>query len=228
MGLVIGVGVAIWLIVILVRILTDDGGYSEQTAAWQTGTFTDPRDGKTYKTVKIGNQTWMARNLGYGGAHGNCYNGDPSNRDKYGVLYSWEGAQKACPPGWHLPSREEWKELIDFVGGEEVAGDKLKVGADWKNPYTGDPGNGTNDYGFSALPGGEGDGIGGFKYIKYIGFWWSSTSYSNSVAYCRSMNGSDATALEFERPKSNLYSVRCVQDQDVTSPIEEQNSTTKG
>ena len=80
----------------------------------------DPRDGKKYKTVKIGNQTWMAENLNYEIADSYCYNNDTSNCDKYGRLYTRDAALKACPAGWHLPSMDEFKTLIETVGGEKI------------------------------------------------------------------------------------------------------------
>jgi len=83
-------------------------------------TFTDPRDGKVYRTVKIGNQVWMAENLNYDAPGSKCYNNNPANAEKYGRLYDWETAKKVCPAGWHLPSNDEWKVLVDFVGGEKL------------------------------------------------------------------------------------------------------------
>ena len=81
-------------------------------------TFTDSRDGKTYKTVKIGNQTWMAENLNFTTAEGSwCYDDDTVNCNKYGRLYSWETARDVCPAGWHLPSKAEFETLLSNVGG---------------------------------------------------------------------------------------------------------------
>ncbi|MDR2694074.1 MAG: fibrobacter succinogenes major paralogous domain-containing protein, partial [Chitinispirillales bacterium] len=114
------------------------------------GTFTDSRDGKTYNTVKIGKQTWMAENLNYGTSSGSwCYNDRDSYCKKYGRLYEWETAKKTCPSGWHLPSRQEWEALVTYAGGYEAAGKRLKSTIGWN-----DSGSGTDDYGFSALPGG--------------------------------------------------------------------------
>ncbi len=100
----------------------------------ETGTFTDSRDNKTYKWVKIGNQVWMADNLAYTGSgivhkpdivdwmdinagyNGWCYyETDTSLEKKYGVLYQWDAAKEACPSGWHLPTQAEWVELITYL-----------------------------------------------------------------------------------------------------------------
>jgi uncharacterized protein (TIGR02145 family) len=140
------------------------------------GTFTDTRDGQTYKTVKIGRQTWMAQNLNYETLSGSwCYidhnkywhYGDSIFYcNTYGRLYDWYAAKIACPAGYHLPSFEEWDKLVATVGDENVAGTRLKAKSGWdfydckeaeifddENCY-GRDGNGTDDFGFSALPGG--------------------------------------------------------------------------
>ena len=109
------------------------------------GTMTDLRDGKTYKTVKIGNQTWMAENLNYYARNSWC-----NKCEIYGQLYTYESALNASPSGWHLPSDQEWSTLIDYLGGEAVAGGKLKATTGWNSPNT----EATNSSGFSALPGG--------------------------------------------------------------------------
>ena len=77
----------------------------------------DMRDGKKYKTVKIGSQTWMAENLNYETQDSYCYENDESNCSKYGRLYTWTAAKKACPSGWHLPSKAEFETLFSSVGG---------------------------------------------------------------------------------------------------------------
>jgi uncharacterized protein (TIGR02145 family) len=137
--------------------------------AQMNGSFTDTRDGKSYKWVKIGNQTWMAENLAYKPESGdyNIYENKVDYLLRYGYLYNWETAKKVCPEGWHLPNHKEFNELIAFVGPDP--GIKLKA----KNGWLMD-GNGTDDHGFSALPGGK-HSRGKFSEIEYLGFWWSST-----------------------------------------------------
>jgi uncharacterized protein (TIGR02145 family) len=123
--------------------------------AQQKGTFKDTRDGKTYKTVKIGTQTWMAENLNYSGTASNpegaCYDGKPANCTKYGRMYTWNFL--ICPKGWYAPTKEDWQKLIDFAGGKEEAGKNLKAKSGW-DKHEGNPGNGEDKFGFAALPGG--------------------------------------------------------------------------
>ena len=140
-----------------------------------TGEFKDARDNRTYKTVKIGNQTWMAENLKFAQdslVESWCYDNDPTNCQKKGRMYSWMGAinrtaeecgyQKACsltypvqgicPEGWHIPSKEEFETLIETVGGYAVAGARLKSKENWEPAWNGCVG--TDDYQFSAVSGG--------------------------------------------------------------------------
>ena len=176
-------------------------------AVVQRGSFSDQREGRTYKTVKIGSQTWMAENLNYNASGSKCYENAESNCQKYGRLYDWNTAMKSCPSGWHLPNGDEWQKLVDFAGGDEVAGTYLKAKEGWA-----ENGNGTDSYGFSALPGGIGYSSGSFGNVGNYGFWWSATEYTASSAYFRNMYNSDASVLRDYGNKSYLYSVRCVQD----------------
>jgi len=163
--------------------------------------FIDPRDGKKYRTVKIGKQVWMAQNLNYEAEGSKCYNNDSAKAKKYGRLYDWETAMKACPEGWHLPSDAEWDELINYAYSHG-----LKASSGWNNDaFTGNSANGSDVYGFSALPGGKGEGFGGFSSIGDEGNWWSSSSR------CWYMFGN--MGFESGLGSGKLCSVRCVQDQ---------------
>jgi len=174
--------------------------------AQQKGTFADPRDGKVYKTVKIGTQTWFAENLNYEAEGSVCYENNPDNCAKYGRLYNWETAMKVCPKGWHLPSNDEWNVLVEFAGGEGVAGDKLKTKSGWRED------NGTDELSFSALPGGIGF-LGDYGLIGYYGYWWSAFSkYSCYYAYWHGMTYSEEGAAEEDFEPYFLRSVRCLQD----------------
>ncbi len=172
------------------------------------GVLTDTRDGKKYKVVKIGNQTWMAENLNYDASGSKCHRNEPANCAKYGRLYNWETAKKACPSGWHLPVNDEWGVLVSAVGGEEVAGKKLKSKSGWN-----ENGGGTDEFGFSALPGGNGYSVDGLFYdAGDIGYWWSDSEYSNRSVHVRRMNYNDEDANWNTLDKLDLFSVRCLQD----------------
>jgi len=174
--------------------------------------FTDSRDGQKYRSVKIGGKTWMARNLNYQTGNSWCYGGDDLNCDRYGRLYDWNTAKTACPAGWHLPSREEWKGLVS-ASGDGKAGIALKSKTDW--PVTVDgktfPGGGSDDYGFSALPGGS-RFSGSFDNVGKLGFWWTATE-KGSGAYRRRIDYDVNSVNENNRDKSDGYSVRCVKDE---------------
>jgi len=197
------------------------------------GTFTDTRDKKTYKTVKIGTQTWMAENLNYNANGSRCYGeggkiidfegidaipSTPSKAyiqarcKKYGRLYNWETAMKACPSGWHLPSTAEWGVLESSVGGKETAGISLKTKSGW-NEIEGDISEGTDKFGFSALPGGYGYSGVDFYYDGYDGFWWSFSEKNNRKANIRMNSQLDHIGYEYGNDEKNhLYSIRCIKD----------------
>ncbi|GBU26324.1 hypothetical protein R83H12_03020 [Fibrobacteria bacterium R8-3-H12] len=201
--------------------------------------FTDSRDGNKYRSVKIGNQTWMAENLNYAGKNddiGVCYGKKPENCKKYGTLYTWSEAMKVCPSGWHLPSEKEWKTLVDFAGGDTIAGKKLKAKIGWveykcKYEETTNRGNiividkcSTDEFGFSALPGGKSPG-GYFVNVGDYGYWWSASEGTGDCtgdSYCPRNDDTFARAAEFsynyERyylgsgKKDSFLSVRCLKD----------------
>ena len=130
-------------------------------------TIVDGRDGQVYKIVKIGDQVWFAENLNYQVDGSRCYDDRPENCEIYGRLYNWRTALTACPEGWRLPSTQDWRELIGFLGGEEVAHIKMtKVGA-WRSELWVP----TNESGFSGLPAGRGSGSGSFAEIGQSTWW---------------------------------------------------------
>jgi uncharacterized protein (TIGR02145 family) len=176
----------------------------------------------TCKSVTIGGVKWMAENLNIQTVESWCYGGDNSNCAKYGRLYTWEAAKSACPAGWRLPSRDEWDTLATRVGGtknamrrEDVyhwanAGKKLKAKSGWN-----DGGNGSDDVGFSALPGGcrgSGDSILGdsFYLVGDFGFWWTATERDAANAYERNMGWDDEGMVDDYGDKNVGFSVRCV------------------
>ena len=211
----------------------------------ETGTFTDDRDGTVYKTIKIGNQVWMAENLRYlpsvvGQATSSnsepCYyvydyNGTDVEEAKattiytiFGALYNWpaamdgenssstnpSGVKGVCPTGWHLPSDAEWTQLVEYLGGENVAGGKMKENSDlyWINPNT----DATNSSGFTALPG---DYLyyadNHFHHLGYYGTWWSATAGYNGV-YDRYVYNESGKIYRTESGKAGGWSIRCVKD----------------
>jgi len=178
-------------------------------------TFTDPRDGRVYKTVKIGTQVWMAENLAYNAPRSICYENNEENGKKYGRLYDWNTAMKACPSGWHLPSNDEWQTLVNFAGGEKIAGKKLKAKSGWKSGYDNKDCNGTDEYGFAAMPGGiGGGGSNGFSSINDFGYWWTNSASENddSHVYGEYINFNSDDVYHYDYDKSYLFSVRCIKD----------------
>lgn len=174
--------------------------------AQQTGSFTDARDGKKYKTVKIGNQWWMAENLAYKASSGcRAYDNSVRNVSAYGYLYNFETAQNVCPSGWHLPSGNEWNTLVDFIGGNE-AGNQLKSKTGWSENY-----NGTNDYGFNAFPAGLGYSDGDFLSIGIFTKFWSSTQKNANNGRGMALYQDEEISTGYSS-KKNYCSVRCLKD----------------
>jgi len=189
------------------------------------GDLIDKRDNKKYKTTVIGGRTWMAENLNYDTANGVgswCYDNNPDNCNIYGRLYDWNTAMTVCMAGYHLPTRQEWDNLVAAAGGDS-AGNKLKAKNGWIE-NGGKTRNGTDEFGFSAVPGGcYYSGINDFWFIGYVGFWWTSTEwletwtddgidYKNEGIEIRLMNLSDKVQgdREYGDTRMNRLSVRCV------------------
>jgi uncharacterized protein (TIGR02145 family) len=173
------------------------------------GTFTDERDGQTYRTVKMPDgKVWMAQNLNYKpeSGHSWCYDDDESMSEKYGKLYDRKTAIAVAPAGWHLPSRQEWNDLIAAAGGD-AAGKGLKSKSGWI-----ENGDGTDDFGFSALPGGYRCSDGTFHGVGYYGYWWMAAESASKYAYYRRMSYDGDDVYEYNNYKSNGYSVRYIAD----------------
>ena len=176
--------------------------------------FTDSRDGQSYDVVKIGDFTWMAENLNYATEASACPDGDSRNCKRLGRLYTWAEAKTVCPEGWHLPTNEDFAQLL----AQSHAGAALKSRDGWFKK-----GNGTDEFGFNALPagyrgaiskaddgtisGGKFDGIGGYAYF------WSATEDSEnpeSNAYYLFLSFSSDEASLNAFAKEDYRSVRCV------------------
>jgi uncharacterized protein (TIGR02145 family) len=203
---------------------------SESTGS--TGTVADA-DGNTYNTVKIGTQWWTKQNLkttrfndfSFITSQLNIstwltlteaaycyYESNMAYQNTYGALYNWYtvASGKLCPVGWHVPSTTEWDVLVAFVGGEPVAGGKLKEAGTthWFIPNT----SADNAFGFTALPGGYLVNSKGYGNLTQTAFFWSSTMYSSANSDYIKMEYNTASTFKSNMPKYGGLSVRCVKD----------------
>lgn len=202
------------------------------------GSITDPRDGKIYQTVKIGAQCWMAENLAYLPSvtpypvssdlipYYYVYDYWYSNVEEarmttsyltYGTLYNWPAAVIACPPGWHLPSLAEWYLLAQYIDG--LKGPYEYDGWEWKelgihlkatSGWDWD-GNGTDDFGFKGMPGGQVYG----RYPQsqgHVGAWWISTVYEGFYSWFVKLYSNSNTFVNEYKPNYFGFSIRCVKD----------------
>jgi uncharacterized protein (TIGR02145 family) len=182
------------------------------------GTFTDKRDGQTYKTVTLDGQTWMAQNLNYetSSSVSWCYEDKIDNCNKYGRLYDWETAKQVCPKGWKLPEYEDWEKLIKTTCGYKFAGKTLRAKSGWNTTYEGKVVNGKDNFGFSALPGGERYMSGEFGTIGKAGNWWTATMADPWGDHARYLGMRSYYIDEIIESYSSRirvwYSVRCIAD----------------
>jgi uncharacterized protein (TIGR02145 family) len=162
----------------------------------QTGTLTDSRDGKSYKTIQIGTQVWMAENLAFHIAE-KCwvYENNPDNLAANGNLYTWESAQDACPTGWRLPSEGDYKLLLDQVGGAGKQAFQNLIPA------------GTS--GFAATLGGWRRDDGVYRNIDEYGLFWTSSKSVTGGGFL-SVDSRYKIARVFYGKKYYGYSVRCI------------------
>jgi len=185
-------------------------------------------------TLKIGTQYWALRNLAVSTYRNGdpiryastpaewvdasnksegawCYYGnDPKNGEMYGKLYNWHAVNDSrglAPAGYHIPSDAEWSVLTKYLGGEVIAGDKMKSTTGWENN-----GNGDNSTGFYGLPGGYCDNNGNFYGIAEDGYFWSSSESFTSSAWYRSLVSDNAKVYRGYYGKNSGFSVRCLRD----------------
>ncbi len=191
-------------------------------------------DGNNYNAITIDSQTWMTENLkttrlrdgtvirlvtdstAWSKLSGPAYcwykNDQATYKGVYGALYNWFTANtgRLCPAGWHVPSDAEWTVLTTYLGGEQVAGGKLKRAGKsfWVAPNSG----ATNEAGFNALPGGFRLHTGRYLDFGFSSYWWSATELNQDRAYFRFLYYLDSTAYRFENQKTLGFSIRCVKD----------------
>ena len=215
------------------------------------GELVDDRDGQTYKTVKIGDQWWMAENLNYAyiddpfdsgevtsDSTSWCYDNVSANCNKYGRLYTWSAAMDSagrwstngkgcgydstcspagiirgvCPEGWHRPNITEWEILFNAAGSKDTAGKNLKSTSGWID-YEDESGNGTDAFGFSALPAGSRNKYGIYNFEGISALFWNSTEDDSNYAYeVFLLHLTGAADLSSSNVKNNAFPVRCIQD----------------
>jgi uncharacterized protein (TIGR02145 family) len=192
-------------------------------------------DGNVYHTVKIGSQWWMVENLktsrfrdgsaiteiqdktkrrnAYKSekAAWSYYDNNAQNNPTYGKLYNWYGVadpRSLCPLGWHVPSDEEFQLLVDYLGGPDMAGGKMKAQTLWHRPNSG----ADNSSGFTALPAGFRYLDGPFYPLGHDGAFWSSTAYYPDNAWYRYLVYNSSCVYRSFNHKVGGLSVRCVRD----------------
>jgi uncharacterized protein (TIGR02145 family) len=191
--------------------ITEGPVWSFTTVDLHVSTITDARDGKTYKTIQIGEDWWTMENMKFDTGTG-CYNYDdnPARGETYGKLYTWDAATKACPEGWHLPTLEEYNKMVESQGGADVAGGKMK---DYETLLWREVNVGADNYsGFTALPAGRRYDQGLYAGQGYYAQFWSSTEYNTRDAYNLTLGYDYAGAFIYNYKKVYAISVRCVKD----------------
>ena len=175
----------------------------------EAGTICDARDGNVYKTVEIGSQTWLAENMNYCMDATWCYDDSTSNCDVYGRLYEWSSAVKACPEGFHLPTRDEWDSLAAYA--LKTAGDEnnsLRSTESWDSELV-TPGD--DVFGFRALASGR-YYFRAFSDRGFKAYYWTRESETSTTAYIRSLSGMINTMGFGNSFKDSGLSVRCLKD----------------
>ena len=201
-----------------------ENGWAVDPDVWEEGSFTDPRDGREYRTVGIWDQVWMGENLNYTDSASTpdlkgkrwCYDDEQEQCDTYGSMYSCEISKSVCPAGWHLPTESDWQDLLNFMTRMGVDLDKgLRAKSGWYN-YTGHSNNGTDVFGFTALPGGimyEANSYG--NATREAWFWYDSEcKWNNGNAFVLSA-GEEANMSSISASGGDDdygFYVRCIKD----------------
>jgi uncharacterized protein (TIGR02145 family) len=160
--------------------------------------FVDARDNRQYKIVKIGDQVWMTENLSYNPTEGSvCYDNISNNCDKFGRLYNWVAAKKVCPEGWHLPSNEEWDELIQYLGGDSITGKRLTLEGDSR---------------FAAIMSGYRHPDGRFRGLGAGAYFWAATESNNVYAWYYQVNTERSRVSQSIHSQKAYLAARCVKD----------------
>lgn len=217
-------------LVAVIMITSCGGGASNETSTSNEASF--PNE------LTIGDQIWMIENLNVdkfrngdpiphaqtveewevaamNGQPAWCYyDNNPDNGERYGKLYNWYAVNDPrglAPEGWKVASDEDWNRLADFLGGQLAAGEKMKI-ANFLAANDGDSGSGTNESGFSGLPGGARGRDGSFKLLGEGGYWWSSTEYNTDIAWYRHLYYEVGPVYWDNSYKGSGMSVRCLRD----------------
>ena len=217
--------------VIVVMVIT--GSCKKEDTKPRENTVTDI-DGNVYHTVTIGTQVWMVENLrttryrdsteipnvtsdsawsGLSTGAYSDYDNDPSNSEAYGRLYNWYAVKsfhQLCMEGWHVPTDQDWRILTNYLGGDSIAGAKMKEKgvSHWNSPNTG----ATNESKFNALPGGYRGAKGTFVDMGAYGNWWSASDENAALAWGRYLSASDSLFGRGHGNKTFGFSIRCIKD----------------
>ena len=183
--------------------------------------FKDNRDNHIYKAVKIGNQFWMAENLNFETDDSWCYRDSSAYCENRGRLYTWQSAKKSCLEGWRLPSNDDWATLQEYVGcpyrKRSCAGYRLKKSTGWQRAV--DTPVGSDEFGFSGVPGGMRFSDGRFADLNEHSYLWSATEADSVRSYVWDLwYNSSGFYASYEQEmgkdgnKNNAFSVRCVKN----------------
>ncbi len=204
----------------------DEQIFTTKSFADESDRLTDSRDNKTYDLIRIGNDWWFAENLNFEVSNSSwCYGDNSSNCSTYGRLYNWQAANSSCPPGWKLPSDQDWKNMEVALGMSQSDADKenwrhdgnvgyrMKSTSGWSQN-----GNGSNDSRFNILPSGFRDGDGTYSYRGEEARFWTSTEGTGGDPWIRFLEYNDDGLYRSVRGPSRGMAVRCIKGQNQSVP----------